>query len=111
MSTPLEALRALLQAERDALLAGDFASLAGLADRKEHLCAALKDVDPGQTQIRALRDALEQNAGLLKAAQTGLDAARLVLAAERPVQTMTVYARDGASQAMRNTRPGLQHKA
>ncbi len=111
MNTGPEALRALLEEERDALLAGELDRLAALADRKEHLCAALADAGPGDDHMRVLRDALTQNAALLKAAQAGLDAARLVLSGERPVQTMTVYARDGASRALRNTRPGLQHKA
>ena len=110
MSTTLVALRALLDEERDALLAGELDRLGALADRKEHLFAGLEGLDPGDDHTRAIRDALVQNAGLLKAAQAGLEAARLMLSGDRPVQTMTVYARDGASRALHNTRPGLQHK-
>lgn len=74
---PLSGLVALLEEERRVLLAGDFAALADLGDRKERLLAiAESSTRPDAPGLAALRSAAEANRLLLAAALRGVRAAR-----------------------------------
>ena len=71
MATELEEL---LDQTRTALMAGDLAGLAVLAERTERLPVALPRTDPATAE--RLRGKAERNARLLQAAARGIRAAR-----------------------------------
>lgn len=67
-------LEALLDHTRDALVAGDMAELADLAERVEALALALPQLD--RPTAERLRQKADRNTRLLQAAQRGVRAAR-----------------------------------
>ncbi len=80
------ALEALLEEERQALLAGDIGRFATLADRKEALAGRLQGQDADPATLAALRSRLERNAALLDAALAGIRSVADRLAAMREVR-------------------------
>jgi len=66
----------LLERERQLLTEGRLPDLAGLADEKERLLAALDRDRPDAALLRRIQAAARRNADLLRAVQAGLIAAR-----------------------------------
>lgn len=71
--TPIaDQLNTLLEAEREALLNGDFDRIADLMDEKQRLINGLEDVPTEPEEIRPLRDGLRRNQELFDQALAGL---------------------------------------
>lgn len=101
MKTLLE-LEAVLSAEQDLLLSGDFDRLQSLFDRKLRLAEQLSREKPelSEDRYQSLKQQSARNEALLKAAQRGLKAAitQVSQASEAPEQT--TYSRSGQRQSM-----------
>ncbi len=93
MAALLDGLDGLLDATRDALLAGDLAALTGLGDRVAAEVDRLPALDARDAQ--RLRAKAERNAGLLQAAGRGLRAARDRMTEIASGPSLTTYDKDG----------------
>lgn len=100
-SATIRDLEGLLDAEREALLAGDFGRLAELVARKEALVQKLGDADAGNDALRALRARAERNAELLTAAGRGIRSVLRRLAEIRSANgPLKTYGKDGTAQTL-----------
>jgi hypothetical protein len=88
-----DGLDGLLDATRDALLAGDLSALAGLGARVSAEMDRLPALDARDAQ--RLRTKAERNARLLQAAGRGLRAARDRMAEITSGPSLATYDRDG----------------
>lgn len=93
MAALSDGLDGLLDATRDALLAGDLAALSGLGDRVSAEVDRLQVLDARDAQ--RLRTKAERNARLLRAAGRGLSAARDCMAEIVSGPSLTTYDKDG----------------
>jgi hypothetical protein len=93
MAPMLERLDDLLDATRDALLAGDLAALTGLGDRVAAEVDRLPVLDA--RDANRLRFKAERNARLLQAAGRGLRAARDRMAEITSGPSLTTYDKEG----------------
>lgn len=105
-------LAALLEAEADAILAGQYTVLDDLAARKTALFDALQRVPPPPDDLRRIARLLARNRAILAAAIRGIGAARVRLADMRAVRDgLQVYDRSGHFAPAPVTRPDLVKKA
>ena len=102
-----QALDALLETERDALLKGNLAALTALAPRKEALIDALKDAACTRPALERLDKKVKRNQLLLDGAMEGIRAVAGRLAAVRQVRGgLETYGSDGTR---RNIEVNVDH--
>jgi hypothetical protein len=94
----MTALEDLLDTAGAALLAGDLAALSGLDARIMAAAASLPKLDPATA--RRIRDKAGRNARLLKAAESGLRAARDRVAEIRKGPILATYDMRGHKTAL-----------
>lgn len=98
---PAERLLAALDALREAARRGDFAALAGLAERIGADLALLEQTPPTQRTLAEIRARAAEIPVLLQAAERGLAAARQRLAEMERLRTGPVtYGGDGRRQKL-----------
>ncbi|WBL33284.1 hypothetical protein O5O51_00825 [Sinirhodobacter sp. HNIBRBA609] len=109
--SPADQMRAVLQAEREAIRSGDFAALETLVRCKTDLLARLEG--ESGTALSALRDAAQQNGRMLAAALEGVRAAQRRLSLIREaVRGFQSYDSTGRAQRIsREGGSGLEHRA
>ncbi len=98
MSAPADALRTVLEQERQSLLRGALDELEAFAARKQDLVAALADAPPTRAATARLRAELKRNAALLQAAAEGVRSARDTLDTRRRAARTALYHADGSAQ-------------
>jgi len=98
----IDHLDALLDAEREAILAGDLDEMARLLERKTELIDALAAIDLAEAeQMSALQGKLGRNQMLLDGALQGIRRASARLAAMRQVRrTLETYGEDGRKKTI-----------
>ncbi|SDW89930.1 hypothetical protein [Roseicitreum antarcticum] len=100
----------VLEEERGALLAANFAALPGLLTRKEKLLTALTQLDPAEidpeVEVRLIR-----NQALLRASMEGIATARAAFAGLKAGAEFRTYDRRGNSRAVSAPRASVQHRA
>lgn len=106
----LAPLMSMLAAEREALLSGAYDQLESIATAKAELLSAFQELAFSPQHLEQLHARLEQNGALLKAALAGLEEGRIVALGMSASQTLTVYARDGAQQALRRRDATFERK-
>jgi len=111
MQTSLQALRALLEEEKDALLRGKYDKLEAFAEAKQQVVQSLDGHDLPQATLEVLRRSLAQNAALLGSAAQGIQDARHLLVRLRGGQATQMYDRHGTSKTMRTVENKLERKA
>ncbi|MBC7133492.1 MAG: flagellar protein FlgN [Roseovarius sp.] len=101
----IRAAEALLERERDCLLAGDLGALAGLAAEKEALMARLGESGlPEAAAAAALREKAQRNQQLLDAALQGIRRVSARLGAYRQVRrSMETYDPQGRKETIAGT--------
>ncbi len=110
----VDQLDVLLDAERAALLNGDFEQLSDLLPKKEHLIAALSDEDSAAgDDLSPLQDKLARNQMLLQSAMEGIRAVADRMAELRRVrQGLQTYGNTGEkSDVAVNVRRVLEKRA
>ena len=111
MSPAGQALKALLDAERSALLSGDLEALGPLLRRKEALMDALAARPTGSASLAALDTALARNARLFEAALAGLREGRARAETLRAAGAgFATYDRDGRTRSA-PAATAMRHKA
>lgn len=104
-------VRAALDAEREALLAGNLSALHDIADRKERALVQLAANRPAEADIETLQALAIRNQTLLDGASAAIaDVRDFITRARRPPDTLT-YGADGTRQALAAPRHGLTQKA
>lgn len=99
-------LDALLDEERDALLAGNLEAMSALVERKEDLISALNARDPQQLQadLADLQGKVSRNQTLLDGALEGIRAVTGRLAEFRKIRlTLETYDQTGQKTAISDT--------
>ena len=98
----LNDLEDLLEAERQALLAGDLGKIARLVDRKEVLIDALSDMEIGDFQeLDELKEKFKRNQIILDSALEGIRRVARRLATVRRVRVaLDTYDADGARKTI-----------
>ena len=105
-------LHALLDREKQALMAADFDPLAELLAQKETLLHQLACSKPTTDLLGGIQTKMDENQTLLAAAIKGVSAARDRLEALKTVQnTLSTYAPDGRVELALNRRRSLEKKA
>lgn len=95
----VEVAGALLDAQRRALVEGDFAALVRLAPELERAFLRLSGQSGDVAGLGALRDAASRNAVLLRAAERGLAQARQMIGPKQRATLSTYDARGGLQSA------------
>lgn len=102
----------VLAAERSALLNGNIAALAGLAEEKERALAALVAEPAGVMHLGSIRARAEANAMLIEAALRGVRTARERLeTARNGGVNLSTYDAQGRTASVPNNRRGLERRA
>jgi flagellar biosynthesis/type III secretory pathway chaperone len=105
-------IETLLEAERNALLLGDFAALSDLLARKQALVAELAASGVGASALRRLRAMAERNATLLEASMRGLrGASRRLSEIRRANGPLYTYGQDGAQQTLGTPAGSFERRA
>lgn len=101
----MDRLDALLEEERQAVLAGALDDIAGLAEEKERLIGALNAAAPDrQKALRGLHDKVARNQTLLDATLAGLRKVTARLAAVREVRrSLETYDENGRKSTIDGT--------
>lgn len=108
----IRALDEVLNAEKLALLTGEYEGLAELQVSKEQLIARLPDNDITRTRIADLKTKMVGNQALLRGAIDGIGAARQRMAALEQVQrNLSVYGPTGKIEIASETRSVVEKKA
>ncbi len=107
----VEALIGALEAERAAILAGDFQQLAQLQERKAELGVALERDQLSAQEMQALSDSITRNASLLKAASAGVAQARDAITTLKRAMRTSVYDKDGTMSDMDTRATKVERKA
>lgn len=108
---PAAALAALLVSEREALLSGDLAALADLADRKQRLLAELDGAAVERPLLATILSRSKSNQSLIEAALRGVRKARERLEVARAGgATLDTYDARG-NTASYSARRGLERRA
>ena len=106
------AVLALLDAEYDALLRGDLASLPDFLPRKLALEDSLAKKPPARAELARIARAAERNATMLRAAMAGVEATLSRLRAMAAVRDeLTTYTAEGALAKVAKTGRTLERKA
>lgn len=100
----MDDLLGLLDAERSALIAGDFERIAQLAEQKERLAGRADALPQDADGLARVEGALRRNQQLFDAALTGLRAVSERIAALREGRIET-YLEDGRKQSISEVRP------
>ncbi|WP_142079965.1 hypothetical protein [Roseinatronobacter monicus] len=111
MKVPVQALCALLEDEKEALLGGKYDQLEGFANAKQRAVQSLQGQGLPQTTLEILQRGLAQNAALLGSAAQGFQDARHMLTRLRDGQDTQMYDRCGTSKTMRRVENQLERKA
>lgn len=112
MTDVLERLDGLLEAERRALLDGDIAAVAELAEEKRRLAETLAKATPAPGQLRRIGEKTARNQALIAAALEGTRSAARRAHDTREVQaSLTTYDASGRRTRVPSGRGGLAHKA
>lgn len=99
-----------LEAERHALLTGQFGLLEAMAAEKADLFAALPEDDPELLRDVAAR--VQRNQRLLAAALDGVQTARVRIAQLRDVRdSLRTYDSQGQKSDLHRARPSIERKA
>lgn len=105
-------LMTLLDDEHDALRAGAFDRIEALAEEKSSLTDSMQQDAPPPSELRLLRAKAAVNAALLRAAISGVEAARTRLAALQDARAnLTVYDREGQTSQVAAGQRKLERKA
>lgn len=100
----------LLEEERSALLAANFAALPALLTRKEKLLAALTQLDPARISPE-VEVTLIRNQALLRASMDGIGDARAAFAGLKNGPEFRTYDSRGNSRSVAAPRASVQHRA
>lgn len=104
--------RALLEAERAALMAGDFEKLGKISVQLEELEKSINTPGKRQQDLAAIAQKAQQNAVLLRAAIKGIGVARVRLKAISDVRdNLSLYTQGGEKQNIQIGRTTLEKKA
>lgn len=97
MTDTIDALEQLLAAERQALRTGALRDLGAIAEEKTRIADALEQDDTlTAAQLRRVSTALDEQAHLIRATQTGIQDVLSRLQAQRQArESLTTYDRDG----------------
>lgn len=106
MTKANHALRDALEAEYHALRSGQFTDLRALATAKETALAQVPDDSEEWTDLARLAS---RNAALIKAALSGVAAARDRLLGHHDISLQT-YSADGRRVSVRTSRPKLEQR-
>ncbi len=102
----------LLEVERQALLGGDYAALADIADRKAPLMEAFAANGPSREALGRIARKVRRNQALLEAAIDGLRAASDRIRAIEEVQgALSTYDREGQKADLAGPAPVIERKA
>ena len=94
----LIALEAILDAERDIILSGDFDDLAHISTEKEHILHRLKGIDRNLSSLQRVLSKANRNERLLNAMKSGIESARRILHdVSNPQKDLNTYSEDGNS--------------
>ncbi len=104
-------LLALLDAERDALMAGNYDDLEGFAAQKLAFVEALRPHPPREPLARRIRDRINRNEALMRSASDGFRAVIQALSARQAAARTTLYHPDGSAQIMPNSARTVERKA
>lgn len=105
------ALLAAFDAERTAILSGDFQSLAQLQERKMELGVALERNALSADDLQALSDKIARNAALLTSANAGVAQARETISTLRRGLRTSVYDKNGTVSHMEAQATKIERKA
>lgn len=98
---PLSEVMALLAAERNALIVGDYKTLASISTRKDVALGKLDMPRLPPTGFEIFRKALRHNSDLINAAIVGFQNAQEHLSNIYDAQEAAIYDRNGTRSAMR----------
>lgn len=105
-------LHALLQQERDALMAATYDDLPAIAAQKESYLRALKAGDFAPHALNTLKARMSENQALVAAALRGIRAAQQRFAALEHVRDgLTTYTSEGALSSVQTARHQIEKKA
>ena len=107
MRIPSSDLETILDAEKTAILAGDFDQLQDFSERKR----ALLNSNPDIADKTTLREKLVRNSRLLEAASNGIRAALSNIAALKDARNLSTYAADGTLHKEASATNRLERKA
>ncbi|MFW2545325.1 flagellar protein FlgN [Primorskyibacter sp. 2E107] len=89
-------LKTLINAEREALMEGDFGRIAELMEEKEMLAGTLAETDHSEADVAPLRDGLRRNQELFDHALAGLrNVANRIGEANRVRKSLETYDENG----------------
>lgn len=108
---PVAALDALLDAEREALLSGDFARLAQAAEHKERLMAMVARSGASVQVLTRLSEKADHNSRLLLASARGARDARARIDTLRAPKSFSTYGPQGTATRLGNKSLTMKHKA
>lgn len=105
-------LKTLLDAERDAILAGDFDALTEIAERKQTCLRALASDRPSPAEVAALRRIQARNQAMLNSSGQGIKSVMRRLGELREAQNgLNTYSQTGRKDPLTKTSGRLEHKA
>lgn len=112
MNRPTDRLLALLDAERTAILAGAFDTLAAQAQQKADLFDSVaSEAKPDPLQLRLLGARVSRNQELLQAAMAGVRDVQTRMAALTAAQsTLNTYDRSGQPSQIAHRQGKFEHK-
>ena len=106
------ALSRLLDTERRATLAGDFAALQSILAEKERLVSTLKSRNPDQRKLTSIREKSKYNSALLKVAAEGIDSAARRVARHRSVKSqLRTYEKSGRTETLADPKTTVERRA
>lgn len=111
MNNAPQRLLALLDAERNALMTGNYDQLQGIAAEKQALIAALQRRPPQDTSARLLRERLSRNEALMRSASVGFREGIQALSRYKAAARTTLYHPDGSAQIRPNSARAVERKA
>ena len=106
-------LLALLEAERRAIMSGEFGALSGQASQKEELFDSIAaEIAPDPRRLHLLAARVKRNQELLQAAMAGVRDVQLRMAELNAAQsTLNTYDRTGQPSQISRHHGKLEHKA
>jgi len=108
----LTSINSLLDAERDAILAGDFETIAALTAQKELLLTQLGKTNLSPGMLIEVANAITRNQTLISAAMRGVRTATDALVGAQSIAAGTkIYQRDGKVSRMSQQPGDFSHRA
>jgi len=103
-------LLALLQTEETAILSGDYADLAPMAEAKIALSGQIETDQADEATLQRISRRAQRNSSLLRAATAGIDDARKIINRLKTSAITEVYDRNGTRHPMPAPHSGLERK-